>query len=147
MAGGRDYRTIEMDVDVVPMMELPDHLVVGLAIGLREVVLSRVGEDDAEPERGRQGVPLDHRHVVRGIRQLHLDREVQSGRPAAHDDDLHRTPSARAFPESAGTPRACVRIVSAGWRARRPRATPAWPFRTQPRPRSHAAGRAWPTRA
>src|SRR5207244_11462511 len=118
MAGGRDYRTSEMDVDVGPMMELPDHLVVGLAIGLREVVLSRVGEDDAEPERGLQGVPLDHRHVVRGIRQLHLDREVQSGRPAAHDDDLHRTPSA-CFSSCPATMRCWISVVPSSIRSPR----------------------------
>src|SRR5438445_7973512 len=110
MAGGRDYRTIEMDVDVVPMMELPDHLVVGLAIGLREVVLRGVGEDDAEPERGLEGVPLEHRDVVRGIRPLHLEREVEAGRPAAHHDDSHTAPTAR-FNSCSATMRCWISVV------------------------------------
>src|SRR2546422_2019980 len=89
MAGRGDDGAVEVDVDVVPMMESPRHLFVSLAIRVGQVVLGGVGEDDAEPERGIEGVPLDHRDVVGGIGLLHLDREVEPGRPATQHDDLH----------------------------------------------------------
>jgi len=97
MAGRGDDGAVEVDVDVVPMMESPRHLFVSLAIRVGQVVLGGVGEDDAEPERGIEGIPLDHRDVVGGIGLLHLDREVEPGRPATQHDDLHGalSPAAR----------------------------------------------------
>ncbi len=106
----RDHRAVEVDVDVVPMMELPGHLVVGLAIRFREMVLRGVGEDDAEPERGLERVPLDYRDVVRGIRPLHLEGEVEPGRPAAHHDDPHAAPPA-CFNRCPATMRCWISVV------------------------------------
>src|SRR5256886_13003384 len=74
------------------MVEVPRHLLVGLVIRFRERVLRGVGEDDAEAEGRLQRVPLEHRDVVRGVRPLHLDREVEPGRSATHHDDPHAAP-------------------------------------------------------
>src|SRR5437016_8036950 len=76
------------------MVEVPRHLLVGLVIRFREGVLRGVGEDDAKSEGRLQGVLLDHRDVVRGVRPLHLDCEVKSSRPAAHHADPHAAPPA-----------------------------------------------------
>src|SRR5207245_9389032 len=91
------------------MVEVPRHLLVGLVIRLREGVLRGVGEDDAKSEGRLQRVPLEHRYVVRGIRPLHLDCEVEPGRPAAHHDDPH----------AASPPPACFRSCPATMRDRK----------------------------
>ena len=96
VTGGRDDRVVDVDGDIVPMVEVPRHLLVGLVIRVREGVLRGVGEDDAEAEGRLQRVSLEHRDVVRGIRPLHLDGEVEPGRPAAHRDDPHAAPPSPA---------------------------------------------------
>src|SRR6266513_2878166 len=118
------------------MVEVPRHLLVGLVIRLREGVLRGVGEDDAKSEGRLQRVPLEHRYVVRGIRPLHLDCEVESGRPAAHHDDPHAAPSPPAcFRSCPATMRCWISVVpseirsartarysrSTGWDASTPR--------------------------
>ena len=48
-----------------------------------------VGEDDAPAERVVGPVALEQVDVVRGIAQLHRDREIKPGRPAAEARDAH----------------------------------------------------------
>jgi hypothetical protein len=78
-----------VDVDVVPVRERTNELLVRLGIGLGEVVEGGVGEHHAEPEGVVGPVALHHRDVVGGIRLLHEEGEVEAGRPAADADDLH----------------------------------------------------------
>ena len=61
----------------------PDDLVVGLAVGLREVLERGVREDHAEAEGVVGPVALDHGDLVVRIGLLHQERQVEAGRSAA----------------------------------------------------------------
>jgi hypothetical protein len=81
--------TAVVDIDIVPVREGAGDLGVRLAVGLREVVQGRVGEDHAESEGVVGTVPLHHGDVVRGIGLLEEDRQVEAGRSRTDGDDLH----------------------------------------------------------
>jgi hypothetical protein len=80
------------DVDVGPVREAGGDRALGLGIRLLEVRERLVGEDDAPAEGVLGAVPLVDRDLVRRVEALHEDREVEPGRAAADDLDLHRDP-------------------------------------------------------
>ena len=82
-------RTLEVDVDVVPMGEAAANLGIALGVRVAEVGERRVGEDDAEAEGVVRAVALVDRHV--GVRPglLHENGEGEPARPAAQARDLH----------------------------------------------------------
>ena len=101
---GRGHdRAAVVDLDVVPVGERADDLLVGLAVGLRESLEGRVGEHHAESEGVVRAVPLEDGDVVLGVGLLHERGEVESRRPAADADDLHRraSPGRRRPPSKA----------------------------------------------
>jgi len=89
VAGGSQDLTLIVDVDVVPVGEVPRDLRIRLAVGLGEVLERRVGEDHAEPEGVVGPVALDHEDLVGRIGLLHEQGEVEPRRSAADTDDLH----------------------------------------------------------
>ena len=89
VAAGGDRPPLEVDVDVVPAREVVGDLLERLRIGGLEVAERLVREDDAPPERGVRRVALEDDHLVRRVRLLHQQREIEPRRPAADDRDLH----------------------------------------------------------
>ena len=89
VSSGGDHEAAVVDVDVVPVREVAGHRVVRLGIGRGEVVLRRVGEDDAEAERILEPVALENGDLVAGMRLLHQDAEIEGRGPAPDADDLH----------------------------------------------------------
>src|SRR5262249_37637224 len=86
----------EMDLDVVPIGEVAAQRPVALAVVGLEVVQRLVGEDDAEAERVLRPVALEHGDLRSRPGLLHQDGEVQAGRAAADDVDLHARLHGRA---------------------------------------------------
>src|SRR4051812_29226002 len=79
-----------MDLDIVPMREfIADHRA-GDGIVRHQVLDRLVGEDDAPAERVVGPVPLEEVDLVRGLAQLHRNREIEPGGAAAQACDPHR---------------------------------------------------------
>ena len=91
---GCDGAAMEVDVDIVPMREVVRDALVRLGIGARQTLQCRVREDHAPAERVVGAVALQHYDVVRRIRLLEQQGEIESGRTGADHSDLH----ARASP-------------------------------------------------
>ena len=89
VAARGDHEAAVVDVDIVPVREVAGHRVVRVGIGSREVVLRRVGKNDAEPKCVLEPIALEDRDVVLGMGLLHQDAEVQRRGPAADRDDPH----------------------------------------------------------
>ena len=70
-----------VDLDVVPVGERAADRLVGLAVGLREALQRRVGEDHAPAEGVVRAVALEDGDLVRGVGLLHEEREVQARGP------------------------------------------------------------------
>ena len=83
------------DRDVVPVGEMA--LDPGGADGIVALeIVQRFGrKHDAPAERVVGAVALDDRHLVRGAAQFHRDCEIEAGRPAAENRNLHRAISSR----------------------------------------------------
>ena len=92
MPAGRDRRTLEVHVDVVPVCEIVDDLLVGRRICGAEVLERLIGENNAPAERVVGAVSLDHRDAVTGISAFHEDGEIQSGGTTTNRHDLHEVP-------------------------------------------------------
>jgi hypothetical protein len=84
-----DDRSLDVDVDVVPSHEGAGDLGVGLGLGGAEGLERLLREHDPPPVRVVRPVPLEHHDLVRRVRALHENGEVQAGRPAPHRDVLH----------------------------------------------------------
>src|SRR6266853_3155344 len=80
-----------VNVDIVPMKELARQGVIRRRIRRREIVLRRIGKDDAKTERILEAVPLEDPNLVFRIGLFHQDAEVQRRGPAADRDDSHLT--------------------------------------------------------
>src|SRR5206468_297764 len=90
VAGRADRLAVNVDLDIVPMGEFAlddrarDRIV-------RDQILDRlVGEDDAPAERVVGAVALEEVDLLRGVAQLHRNRESEPGGPAAQASDPHR---------------------------------------------------------
>ena len=79
----------EMDLDVVPVGEVADDRAVALAVVGLERLQRLVGEHHAEAEGVVRPVALEHGDARLRPGLLHQDREVEPGRAAADDVDLH----------------------------------------------------------
>ena len=99
VAAGAHDMPLEVDVDVVPVLKGVLDRGRALGVVLPQVVEGLVGEDHAPAEGVVGAVALEHQHLVRRVAQLHRDRKVQPGRPAADAHDLHATPSRRPAPQ------------------------------------------------
>ena len=64
VAAARDRASLEMDVDVVPVVERVGDVARGFRVGGGEVAERLVGEHDAPAERVVRPVALDHPHHV-----------------------------------------------------------------------------------
>ena len=84
---------LEADVDAVPARERVRDLEVRLGIGVPQRAERLLAEDDAEAERRVGRVPLEHADVDAPVELAQQDREVEPGRPAAHDRDVHASAS------------------------------------------------------
>ena len=60
-----------VNADIVPVEEFACYGVIGLGVGGGEIVLCRIGEDDAEAKRVVQPVALKDGDLVRGVGFLH----------------------------------------------------------------------------
>jgi hypothetical protein len=86
------------DGDVIPIGEMRADLLRADGSFFCQIVERLVGQHHA-PAEGVVGlVALDHGHLVRGIAQLHRDREVKTGRTAAQTGRSNST-TALAFPD------------------------------------------------
>src|SRR5262249_60521977 len=79
----------EMDFDVVPIGEVADDGAIALAVVHLESVERLVGEHDAEAEGVVGPVALEHGDARLRPGFLREDREVEAGRAAADDVNLH----------------------------------------------------------
>ena len=89
VAGRADRLAVDMDVDIVPMGELAGDDRARDGIVGHQILDRLVGEDHAPAERVVGPVALEQVDLVRGIAQLHRDREIKPGRPAAEARDAH----------------------------------------------------------
>ena len=78
-----------VDLDRIPAMAVGRHRLRDLGIPGRQRLLGGVGEDDAEPERLLETVPLVDVHVVLRILSLEEECREEPGRAPADDGDLH----------------------------------------------------------
>ena len=89
-------------------------------VGGAEVLERLVGEHHAPAEGVVAAVALEHRDVGVGPGLLEQEREVEPGRPAADDRDLHDWPSLRHVPPAAkprrGATVTAARTWNLGWR-------------------------------
>ena len=95
-----------VDLDVLPARGRRGHRLVGLGIGLADVLEGLVGEHHAEAERVLDPVPLVDRHLVARVVALEQDGEIEAGRPGAHDRDLHLAAGSHAGATSRRRPSA-----------------------------------------
>ena len=79
----------EMDLDVVPVGEVADDLAIGFAVVGLEGFQRLVGEHHAEAERVVRLVALEHGDARLRPRLFHQDGEVEAGRAAADDVNVH----------------------------------------------------------
>jgi hypothetical protein len=86
---------MDVDVDLVPIGEVVDDLIVALGIRVAEVAEGLVREDDAEAEGVVGAVALVDGNVVGRVLLLHQQAEVEPGGAAADDGNLHRIPPPR----------------------------------------------------
>ncbi len=89
VTAARDRASLEMDVDVVPVIEGIGDVARRLWVGGREVVQRLVGEHDAPPERVARPVAFDHAHDVAGVRLPEQQREIEAGGAAADAKHAH----------------------------------------------------------
>src|ERR1051325_5030939 len=78
-----------MDRDIVPVREMADDLPIGFEIVGFEAGQRLIREHDAEAESVVGLVPLEHGDARLRPRLLHQNGEVQAGRTAADDVNLH----------------------------------------------------------
>ncbi len=78
-----------MDLDVVPVGEVPDNRPIALAVVGLEGLEGLVGEHHSEAESVVRTVALEHGDMRRRPRLLHQRREIEAGRPPADDVNLH----------------------------------------------------------
>jgi len=89
MAAAAQAPSLEVDVDIVPVVEGVTNRAGRHRIGLAQVVHGGVREHHA-PTKGVVGpVALHHRDLVGGVLQLHQQAEVQAGGTSTDTDDLH----------------------------------------------------------
>ena len=79
----------EVDLDVVPIGEVADDLAIGFAVVGLEGLKRLVGEHHAEAERVVGLVALEHGDARLRPRLFHQDGEVEAGRAAADDVNVH----------------------------------------------------------
>src|SRR3984885_1425094 len=105
-------RTLEDELDVVPMIEGVGDLRRALGVRGAHRAHHRVRKDDAPAERIVGLVALDHGDRVLWPQLLHQEAEIESGRAAADTDDAHGSSSAfhrasifaRIWPDAAPVP-------------------------------------------
>ena len=91
VAGRADRLAVDMDLDIVPMGELvADDGARDRIVG-HQILDRLVGEDDAPAERVVGPVALIEVDLVRGIAQLHRNREIEPGGSPAQARDAHRS--------------------------------------------------------
>ncbi len=92
-----------MDLDVVPIGEVPDDGAVAVAVIGLEGIEGLVREHHAEAEGVVRPVALEYGDAGRRPRLLDQNGEVEPGRTAADDVNLHGAPP-RAMPNRPGLP-------------------------------------------
>ena len=89
MAARGDRPSLEVHIDVVPVAEGIEDLIVRLRVGGAQVAERLIREYDA-PAKGVVGsIALDDRYLVPRVGPLHEQRQVQAGRPPSDADDTH----------------------------------------------------------
>ena len=91
---------LEVDVDVVPVIEAADDLVVCGTVGIAEIAERLIREHDAPAKRVVGSVAFDDGDLVRGIRALQQQRKIEARGAAANADDshgFHRIPTSGAI--------------------------------------------------
>ena len=77
--------------DIVPIGEAALDRVIGLRVVLLHPRHGVVGQDHPPAERVIGAVPLQHRHLMRRVAQLHRDREIEARRATPKAKNLHLT--------------------------------------------------------
>ena len=111
MPGGPHDGAAVVDLDVLPARRGGGHRLVGLGIGLADVLQRLVGEHHAEAEGVLEPVALVDRHLVARVVALEQDGEVEAGGSRPDDGDLHLAAGSHAGATSRRRPSA-VRGVS-----------------------------------
>lgn len=93
MTAGSNRPALDVDVDVIPVGEVIDDLLVGWWIGLSEVVERGIGEDDPPAERVGRAVPLQYGDVVSRIGPLQQQCQIQTRRSTPNNRNLQWTSS------------------------------------------------------
>src|SRR5260370_38729942 len=104
MAARCDFAALEVDVDVFPVGEGAGDFAVGFLVNGPEAVHGIVGEDDAPAEGVVGAITFDDRYIPVGTALLEENRQVQSRRPTAKTNNLHKH-SALGIQHSAGSRR------------------------------------------
>src|SRR6266550_9638943 len=86
------------DVDVVPGFKVASDLSMRDFVGFTQICQRASGKHNAPAKRIVGPIAFIDGDVVRGLRFLHQDGEVHSGRPAADNVDLHEESSSSARP-------------------------------------------------
>jgi hypothetical protein len=89
VAGRAHAPTLDENLDVVPVVECGLDPLRGRGVAGAHVLHCGIGEHHAPAEGVVWPVALDHRYLMRGMRLLHQEAEIETCRTAADTDDAH----------------------------------------------------------
>ena len=90
VATGAHTTALEKHLDVVPMVERIANQLAGDRVGRAHVVQRLVRQHHAPAKGVKRLVALGHGDAVRGVLQLHQQREIQTGGTTAYAENIHK---------------------------------------------------------
>ena len=87
-----DSDAFEVDIDIVPMSEVLDDLLIARRISYPKIFQSLVRKDHTPPEGAVRCVALEDTHLVVRMRLLHQECEIKSSRASTHNGNTQRRP-------------------------------------------------------
>jgi hypothetical protein len=89
---------MEVHVDVIPDRKVLSEPLIESSVGLLDAAKRLIREDDAEPERIVDSVPLPDLDPVVWVEEFDQGGQVQTRRPASDDRDVERRVRGRQLP-------------------------------------------------